>query len=112
MLVEIIVAFSIAMVMLYFLMQIVINLKDVGEDLYVETKLETDQLLMANVVMNDIVNKELTKVDASEDNTVVFTFSDGNMSKISFVKDGERTIFKYGYLTEKISKNSPTSFKW
>ena len=57
-LVEIIVASVIAMSMMYFLLEITIKLKNINEDYYVETKLETDQILMIKAVMNDIFNKE------------------------------------------------------
>ena len=53
-LVEIIVAFTIAMVMTFSLLQVVINLKDINEDYYVDTKLENDQTLMTKYVIISI----------------------------------------------------------
>ena len=93
-LVEIIVAFTIAMIMTFFLLQMVISLKDLNEDYYVETKLENDQILMTKCVMDDINQYVLEKVDKSGD-SVLLTFKDKDreFTKKLLINN---TMFQYG----------------
>lgn len=62
-LVEIIVACTIAMVILYFLVNITVELKNTNEDYYLKTKLETDKMIISNAIMKDIIDYDLTVID-------------------------------------------------
>lgn len=103
MLVEIIVAFTITMAMLFFIMNIVIKLKDINDDFYVETKLENDQLLMTKVVEKDLISMQLKKVDKIDNNNVKLTFKGQDkdiVKKVSIIKAGDVTTFQYGELKD------------
>lgn len=96
MLVEIIVSFTIAFAMLYFLMQIIINMKNINEDYYLETKLEADQLAMTKVVMDDILSNELESIDTSKKDVIDFKFKNGLKTRITILKKDNKTLFQYG----------------
>lgn len=75
MLVEIILAFSIAFMLLYFIMDLVIKMKNTNDDLLVKTLVYTDQTIVSNGIMELAIEKkdefscELLKV---EDNVVKY----------------------------------------
>ena len=99
-LVEIIVASVLAMTMMYFLMEITIKLKNMNEDYYVETKLETDKVLMMKNLMEDVSKNELNRV-VSNGNIAILSFNQNDPvkkfeTKISITKEGENNIFRYG----------------
>jgi len=54
MLVEIILAFAIAMGVMYFLMELTIKLKNKNDDLLVRTLASTDQAIIYNAIMKDV----------------------------------------------------------
>lgn len=93
-LVEIIVAFTIAMIMVYFLLEIVINLKNLNEDYYVDTKLENDKTLMTKHVMDDVNQYELVEVNKSG-NTVLLTFKDDDREFTKKLSIDDK-MFMYG----------------
>lgn len=97
-LVEIIVASVLAMTIMYFLVELTINLKNINDDYYVETKLETDQILMIENVMNDLSSYSLKKI-AVDSNTVNFTFNDGT-NDINKRITIEENKFKYGTIND------------
>ena len=57
MLVEIILASVIAFGVAYFLLDLVIKLKNKNDDLFVDTLARTDQAIITNTIMRDIYNK-------------------------------------------------------
>ena len=97
-LVEIIVAFTIAMIMTFFLLQITIGLKNLNEDYYVDTKLENDQVLMTKHIMDDINQYELKEVYKNgNDVFLIFKDNDEEFTKRLSVDD---KIFMYGKCNE------------
>lgn len=58
MLVEIILAFSIAFVLIYFMMDLIVKLKNKNDDLMVETLVRTDQTIITNELMEYAIEKE------------------------------------------------------
>jgi len=58
MLVEIILAFSICFALMYFLMDIVIKVKNKNDDLLVEATVKTDQAIITNRLMEYIINEQ------------------------------------------------------
>lgn len=58
MLVEIILAFSIAFVLIYFVMNLIIKLKNKNDDLLVETLIRTDQTIITNKLMSYAIEEE------------------------------------------------------
>lgn len=58
MLVEIILASAIAFGIAYFLLDLVIKLKNKNDDLLVDTLAKTDQAIITNTIMRDIYNNE------------------------------------------------------
>lgn len=56
MLVEIILAFSLAMVVAYFLTDMTIKLKNKNDDLLVKTLVATDQAIIYNTIMEEVYN--------------------------------------------------------
>lgn len=93
--VEIIVASVIAMGLAYFLLELVIDLKNKNEDYYVNTVLETDKALMTREVMNDISNYKIKSVTSNNVDYVEFVFDiDGEEVTKRITIDNK--IFKYG----------------
>lgn len=99
-LVEIIVAFTIAMTMAYFLIEIVIDIKNINEDYYVDTKLETDQILITKNVMQDISNYTLKEIKVKNQKQIDFTFYnlDNTTFKTRLNLDIDNKKFQYGRL--------------
>lgn len=78
MLVEIILASVIAFGVAYFILDLVIKLKNKNDDLFVDTLARTDQAIITNTIMRDIYNKNTQ-------------FSCNNISKSD---DGTKFIYK------------------
>ena len=93
-LVEIIVASVLAMTITFFLVELTINLKNINDDYYVNTMLETDQILMLEDVMDDLSSYELVKVEVGL-NTVDFTFNILGSEVIKRITVDDNT-FSYG----------------
>lgn len=102
-LVEIIVASVLAMTITYFLVDITINLKNINDDYYVETKLETDQILMLEDVMNDLSSYELLSVHI-DDNVVDFTFNINNSQTVKRITLTD-TTYTYGTYSNGVYSN-------
>lgn len=99
MLVEIILAFSIAFILLYFIMDLVIKMKNKNDDLLVKTLVYTDQTIVSNGLMKlAINNKDEFDCDKLE--------VDGNVIKYdSDVIDIVSDYAEVGEKTCSISKN-------
>lgn len=65
MLVEIILAFSLAMVIAYFITDLTIKLKNKNDDLLVKTLVATDQAIIYNTIMKDLYYDGLGDFDCS-----------------------------------------------
>ena len=98
--VEIIVASVIAMGLAYFILEIVIDLKNRNEDYYVNTLLETDKALMTREVMNDISNYKIKSITSNNIDYVEFVFyinGEEKHKRITITKENGVSIFKYGF---------------
>ena len=58
MLVEVILAFSLAFILIYFIMDLVIKLKNKNDDLMVETLVRTDQTIIMNKLMSYAIDEK------------------------------------------------------
>lgn len=97
--VEIIVASVIAMGLAYFILELVIDLKNRNEDYYVNTLLETDKALMTREVMNDISNYKIKSITSNNTDYVEFVFyinGEEKHKRITIAEEEGIYIFKYG----------------
>ena len=97
--VEIIVASVIAMGLAYFILELVIDLKNKNEDYYVNTLLETDKALMTREVMNDISNYKIKSIISNNRDYVEFVFiinGEEKHKRITITEEDNISIFKYG----------------
>lgn len=97
--VEIIVASVIAMGLAYFILELVIDLKNRNEDYYVNTLLETDKALMTREVMNDISNYKIKSITSNNTDYVEFVFyinGEEKHKRITIAEEEGFYIFKYG----------------
>lgn len=114
MLVEVIVSFTLAIIILFFMTNATISLKNKADDLYLETKLEADQLAMTTAVMKDINSLELKTVDSSSANSTKECLILGFESKTTKIEyDKTNNLFKYGELnvTNPNNVNCNTAYK-
>ena len=93
--VEIIVASVIAMGIAYFLLELLVDLKNKNEDYYVNTLLETDKALMTKEVMNDVSNYKISSITSNNMDYVDFVFIDNNNEFTKRITI-EENVFKYG----------------
>ena len=93
MLVEIILASVIAFGVAYFILDLVIKLKNKNDDLFVDTLARTDQAIITNTIMRVIYDK---KTQFSCDN-------------ISVLYDGSKFIYKFKYKDTIIEVNKYTT---
>lgn len=102
MLVEVVVASCIAFVMVYFLMDITINMVNKNNDYYEESVLVSDKNIITKTIMDDLRDnaKKLTSVNVDPTgSSVTFTFKDDKSKKLSYIKrekDG-KTIKEIAY---------------
>lgn len=92
MLIEIVLAMTIAMVVIYFITNLTIKLKNKNDDLLVRTLVTTDQAIMYNTIMKDVYSNP-SIVDCN----YIKNKLGGNL-KI------ENNVFKYGTFTNVISE--------
>lgn len=96
MLVEVVVASCIAFVMVYFLMDITINMVNKNNDYYEESVLVSDKNIITKTIMDDLRDnaKKLTSV-SSTGSSVTFTFDDG--TKVLSYDESKNQITYDGY---------------
>lgn len=82
MLVEIIMAFAITFALIYFLMDMVINLKNKNDDLLVDTVIKTDQTIISNKLMDYIIE------DTSGDESIKFKCENITVDKQAIMYNG------------------------
>ena len=81
MLVEMILAATIAMAIAYYLLNLTYKFKDKNEDIYNTTALVTDKILITKNIMNDLEGK-IVELNSRTDNEIVFT-ANGEQRKIT-----------------------------
>ena len=98
-LVEIIVASVLAMTIAYFLIDLTLNLKEKNDDVFVDTILVTDKMLMTDTIQEDIGRYRVTKLSQPSDNMLDITYQiNGSdvIKRISIESIDDRYLFKYG----------------
>lgn len=98
--VELLVSFSITMVIVVFMFQLIINLKDVYLGSGVKTELINRKFLITDKIYNDLLNNTVTKIEGCGSNCVNFTFIDGTMKM--FNVDVANSIISYGDYSVKL----------
>lgn len=93
--VEVIVASVLAFGLAYFLLELVVDLKNKNEDYYVNTLLETDKALMTREVMNDISNYKIKGITTNNTDYVEFTLYTDKIELKKRITIEDNT-FKYG----------------
>ena len=99
-LVEIIVAFTLAMAVAYFLAEITISLKNKEEDLNKKVAYNTDRALITKEIMDDSNKYRISNVNIVDNHTVKLTF-DGLGDKVLSYNSSSKTI-TYGDLVVKL----------
>ncbi len=103
MLVEIIVASTIAMVIAYFLINVTIKIKDSNTDAYIDTILLTDKMIMTSQIMNDVINYDILKVETTT-NSVSITYNiDSRETTKTLSYDKNTKTLSYGDYKKKFN---------
>lgn len=96
MLVEIIISFTIAMGIAYYLMNLTYKFKNVVEDIYQDTLYMKDKENITKNIMNDLDNKTIKSITEST-NTVSFSIKEDNFQrKIKITRNDNGTTIEYG----------------
>jgi hypothetical protein len=98
--VELIISFALTMVIMAFLFEILLSLKELYVSTTAKTDLLTKQILISRKINDDIYNKTITDITNCGNECLNFIFSDGTNSELSI--DRDRKIFKYGSYTTKL----------
>ena len=102
--VELIVSFSLTLVVILLLFQVILTLKE----LYVKDGLKTEllgkQSIMMQKVMTDFDHNKISQATRCGDDCFNFTFEDGHTSNLTL--DRGKGIFHYGNYTTKLLENS------
>jgi len=98
-LVEMLVSFTLSMVLIVILFQLIINLKELYVSSGIKTELLNKQYLITNKIYTDLNEKKVTKIESCEDSPVCvqLTFTDGSTKKIEADKT-TKTLKYDGYI--------------
>ena len=109
---EIIVASVIAMGLAYFLLELVIDVKNKNDSYYVTTMLETDKTLMTKEVMDDVSSYKIKDIYTNNINYVDITFIiDGKDVNKRITIDKNKKLFKYGIFENDVYINDEYYFE-
>lgn len=105
-LVEMLVSFTLSMILIMLLFQLIINLKDIYMLSGIKTELLNKQYLMTNKIYSDLIEKKVIKIENCNNPLVCveFTFQDGTIKKLE-VDDTNKTLSYDGYII-KLDNNS------
>ena len=84
---ELIISFSVCMVIVVVLFQIIMVLKEVYEKSAVKTELLNKQNLVVDQVYTDILERGLSKVDSCGNYCATFTFEDGESKQLQYISN-------------------------
>jgi Tfp pilus assembly protein PilE len=106
--VELLVTFTLSMVLVIIMFQLIINLKDVYKVSGIKTELLNKQYLMENKIYKDLTEKIVTEISScyDTDECVKFIFIDGTSTEIK--KNEETKTISYNNYT--IALNQETYF--
>ena len=108
-LVEMLVSFTLSMILIIILFQLIINLKDLYVSSGIKTELLNKQYLMTNKIYSDLTKKKVSKIEDCNNSLVCieFSFTDGTTKKLE-VDETNKTLSYDGYT---IKLNNDTYFK-
>lgn len=93
-LVELIVTFTLAMVIVVFLVQIIVNLTKIYNNNALKTNILNKQSIISNQINKSLLNKNLVDLFKCGDNCYNFIYSDATKEKLE-VKDNKITFASY-----------------
>jgi hypothetical protein len=102
--VELIVSFSLTMIVVALLFQMLLSLKDLYISSGFKSQLLNKQALMSSKINNDLKNKKIIIALKCGDNCLNFFFDDNTNSKL--IVDDKNNIFSYGDYTTKLVDGS------
>ena len=100
MLVEIVIAFGIAMAIAYYLMNLTYKFKNTNEDIYQSTIYLKDKVSVTKNIMNDLEKStivEYNKCNDTNQNCIMLKTQDGTEKKIEAKKDETTGVIKIIY---------------
>lgn len=101
---ELIVSFSLTMVIIIILFEIIIFMKELYEKSITETELINKQNLITNYIYTDLTNNNVVNISACGNNCMVFLFQDGQVKQLKWnINSG---TLSYGDYTLELIKNS------
>lgn len=105
-LVEMLVSFTLSMILIIILFQLIINLKDLYMSSGIKTELLNRQYLMTNRIYTDLNEKKAIKIENCNNPVVCieFTFQDGSTKRLE-VDETNKTLSYDGYII-KLDNNS------
>ena len=93
-LVELIVTFTLAMVIVVFLVQIIVNLTKIYNNNALKTNILNKQSIISNQINKSLLNKTLVDLSKCGDNCYNFIYSDATKEKLE-VNDNKITFASY-----------------
>jgi len=102
--IELISSFALTSLIVALLFEVIFILKDLYTDSGVKTELLTKQALMSEKINKDLNTKTVTVASKCGDSCILFNFSDGTSSELSFSR--ENNTFKYGNYKTKLIDGS------
>lgn len=106
-LVELLVSFTLSMILVIIMFQLIINLKELYMSSGIKTDLLNKQYLMTNKIYTDLLEKKIVAISKCEEeklNCIDLTFSDGEIKQ--FYVDLDNDILNYDNYIIKINNNS------
>lgn len=105
-LVELLVSFTLSMIIVIILFQLIINLKEVYVQTGLKTELLNKQNLMENKIYNDLLNRQVTSIDNCNTGLLCinFTYENGDTKKLE-LNNIEQTLSYDGFII-KLNNNS------
>ena len=106
-LVEMLVSFTLSMILVIIMFQLIINLKDVYMTSGIKTEMINKQYLMTNKIYKDLTEKKLTgisKCENDQQNCINISFSTGETK--TFSVDLVNNTLNYDNYVQKVTNNS------
>lgn len=103
--VELVVSFSLVMVIVIFLFQIIISLREMYVNNGIKSALLNKQAIMTQKIYDDFRSKTITSFTSCGDNCITFSFDDTSTTTLRIDKD--QNLFEYGdYATKLVDGSS------
>lgn len=102
--VEMIVSFSVTMVIMVFMFELVILVKDLYVSYGIKTEMLTKQSILSEKINSDLLSKDLIITSQCGENCIDFYFSDNTKNRLKI--DRDKGTFQYGDYTTKLISGS------